>query len=341
MNHYLSLPKRDFQLLYKAFNGMIALFFLTILFCCLLFYIKLATRYNIIDNPNERSSHKYITIRGGGIIFPLAILLYTIYTGFQYPYFITGLIFISGISFWDDLSVVSNKIRLTIHLIAVSLLFFQLDIFHFPFLLILIAFILNIGIINAYNFMDGINGITVLYSLSVIGSLYFINQFIIPFIDSEYFIAIILALLVFGVFNIRKKAIIFAGDVGSVSLAFIVSFLLIKLMIQTQSLLWILFLSIYGIETIGTILFRLIRKESIFKAHRSHFYQYLANDMKYNHVIISLVYASMQIILNILIIYLFTQNKMLLALFCTFMIVITYLIIRFRLEGTPKLLIKY
>ncbi len=320
---------------------MIPLVFLTILFCFLLFYIKIATRYNIIDNPNERSSHKYITIRGGGIIFPVAILFYAIYMGFQYPFFLTALTLISVISFLDDLSPVDNKIRLSIHIIAVSLLFFQLDIFHFPFLLILIAFILTIGIINAYNFMDGINGITVLYSLSVIGSLYFINLFITNFIDSEFFIAIIVALLVFGVFNVRRKAIIFAGDVGSVSLAFIISFLLIKLMIQTHSILWILLLSIYGIDTVITILFRIMRRENIFKAHRSHFYQFLANEMKFSHVLIGSTYALLQLLINFIIVYSFVNHNLLLSFLCFLVIIIVYLTFRIRLEGKYKLITKY
>ncbi|MEO6453975.1 MAG: UDP-GlcNAc--UDP-phosphate GlcNAc-1-phosphate transferase, partial [Ginsengibacter sp.] len=231
--------------------------------------------------------------------------------------------------------------RIMIQCAAVILLMWQTGLFDIGIFLLFVTFIFVVGMINAFNFMDGINGITALYSLAIIASLYFINQFIIPFIESEYFVSIIASLLAFSFFNVRKKAKAFAGDVGSVSIAFIISFLLIKLMIQTQSAVWILLLSIYGIDAVCTICFRIIRRENIFNAHRSHFYQFLANEMNFKHVAVSSVYASVQLILNFIIIYSYVNHQIYIPLVCFFALIISYLISRFILEGKTKLLIRY
>ncbi|RYE11956.1 MAG: UDP-GlcNAc--UDP-phosphate GlcNAc-1-phosphate transferase, partial [Rickettsiales bacterium] len=141
------------------------IFNLIILFLVELFYFKIAKHYCIIDKPNHRSSHTQITIRGGGVIFSIATIFYSIYTKFQYPYFISGLFLISLISFLDDIKELSSKIRILIHLVAVVLMFVQIDMFTLPNYLILLGLIFVIGVINAINFMDGINGITGGYGL--------------------------------------------------------------------------------------------------------------------------------------------------------------------------------
>ncbi|MFD2161881.1 glycosyltransferase family 4 protein [Paradesertivirga mongoliensis] len=262
-------------------------------------YFGLADRYNIIDKPNARSSHTSITLRGGGIIFPLAALLFYICFSFQYPYFLLGLTAIATISFLDDLHTLNNKIRIVIHLIAVGLVFYQWAFFIYPWYWILVISVVVIGTINAYNFMDGINGITGSYSLIAIASLYYINQYVISFTSSDLLIVIGLALLIFNYFNFRKKARCFAGDVGSVSIAFIIIFLIGQLILESQNLFYILLLLVYGLDAVSTILFRLIRKENIFEAHRSHFYQYLANERKWSHLWVSGLYFALQLIVNI------------------------------------------
>jgi len=253
---------------------------LILLFAAELLYFKIADHFNIIDKPNHRSSHTSITIRGGGIIFPVAILAFSFYAGFVYPYFLTGLLLISFISFVDDIRELSSKARILFHLTAVALLFYQLNLFILPFYWILAALIFVIGTINAINFMDGINGITGGYGLITICTLYYINTYIIPFTSSGFLIIAILAVLIFNFFNFRTKAKCFAGDVGSVSLAFIVLFFLLQLIIKTQNLSYITLLLVYGLDAVTTIVFRLIRHENIFEAHRRHLYQFLANEKK-------------------------------------------------------------
>lgn len=266
-------------------------------------YLRIAKFYNITDHPNDRSSHQLVTIRGGGIIFPITILFYSLMSGFKYPFFSIGLFLISFISFWDDLHTASNKIRIFVHLIAVTFLFVELRIENTNLALIILSYIIVIGIINAYNFMDGINGMTGLYSLSFFITLILISSNSVNLIDTRFLICATLSILIFLFFNYRKKAKCFAGDVGSVSMAFIVIFALVYLINETHQLLYLLFLSVYGVDTILTIMVRLYQRENIFQAHRSHVYQLLSNERSYGHKRISLAYAFIQCIINCLVLY--------------------------------------
>jgi len=281
---------------------MLYLLYLPTLIFLLLSYFRLAVQFKIIDKPNQRSSHSRITIRGAGIIFPIALFLQFLISGFQYPLFSSGLMLISLISFYDDLRPISNKIRLFIHLLAVSLLFVEAGLMNYPVWIIFLAFILVIGTINAYNFMDGINGITGSYSLVTLMSFYLINETLDSFVLSEWLLVSIMALLVFNFFNFRKRAKCFAGDVGSVSMAFIIIFFLLLLILKTHELKYIGVLLLYGLDAVTTIIFRIIRRENIFQAHRSHFYQYLANVKKWPHLRVSALYMGVQLLINVLII---------------------------------------
>ena len=310
---------------------------LIFLFASELFYFKIADHFNIIDKPNHRSSHTEITIRGGGIIFPFAVLAFSIYQGFVYPYFLIGLLLIGFISFLDDIRELSSKVRMLFHITAVALLFYQLNLFTLPIYWILIALIFVIGTINAINFMDGINGITGGYGLVTLLTLQYINSAKVNFTADGFLIISILAVLVFNFFNFRTKAKCFAGDVGSVSLAFIVAFFLLQLITKTGNLSYLLLLLLYGLDAVTTIIFRLIRKENILKAHRSHFYQYLANEKKLPHVLVASIYVSVQTLINIIWISFQPAGYHNLA-FAIILATITFIAIRFYLEGSDKLL---
>lgn len=266
-----------------------------------LLYFKVADKFNIIDKPNERSSHDTITLRGGGIIFYFAALIYFIQSGFQYPWFFLGLSLMTIISFLDDIFTLSNKLRLFIHFASVLLMTYQLEVFTLPWYYLLITFIIIVGVINAYNFMDGINGITACYSLSV-GILLSIVNYKLMFIDQDLLTYSMLGLIVFSFFNFRMKAKCFAGDVGSVAIAYILLFALGALIIKTGNLIYILFLAIYGLDAVWTIIRRLLRRENIFEAHRSHLYQFLANEAKVNKLLVSFVYGLLQFIVGYLVI---------------------------------------
>lgn len=281
------------------------LFILLIIFLKL--YIQIAKHFNIIDKPNDRSSHDSITIRGGGIIFPIGILIWFIFSGFQYPMFFLGLAIISIISFLDDIAQLSNRLRLSVQLLCMLLILSEIGFELLPWWVWIIIWIVTTGIINAFNFMDGINGITGGYSLSVLSGIWLVNNYQIAFISNELIYYTAISIAIFGFFNFRKKAVFFAGDVGSISIAFILIFMLLKLIIQSGNPLYLLFLSIYGVDSVLTIIYRLWNKENIFEAHRKHLYQLMANEMKISHLLIATGYSVLQFIIC-LIIYLLLAN---------------------------------
>lgn len=279
-----------------------------LLMTIMLLYFKVADRYNIIDKPNQRSSHTEITLRGGGIIFWFSALLYFMQNIESNYLFFTGITLVSLVSFWDDIQSLSNKIRISIHFLAITLIFWNLDLFALlPIWGVLIAYVLAIGLINAYNFMDGINGITGLYTFAVLGALLYVNTKVQLFIDGNFIKYGIIASLVFLFFNYRKKAKCFAGDVGSIAIAFWIIYLIVKLILVTSSLIWLLFLAVYGVDAVCTILHRLYLKQNIFEAHRLHFYQILSNEYKIQHRIVSLCYALIQIAISVLVIFLYQK----------------------------------
>ena len=260
-------------------------------------YFRLAAHFDIIDKPNERSSHTRITLRGGGVIFYIGALLYFLFHGFEYPWFMLGLTLIAAISFVDDVRTVSQKSRLVVHFVAMLLMFYQWGLLsEFPLWYVAIALIFCTGIINAYNFMDGINGITGGYSLVVLGALIYINCCRETFIEPDFLYVMIVAVGVFCLFNFRKKAKCFAGDVGSVSIAFIILFALGKLILTTGDLTYIVLLAVYGVDSVLTIAHRLMLHENIGLPHRKHLYQIMANELKVPHVVVSAIYMLTQIV---------------------------------------------
>jgi len=295
-----------------------------VLMIIMLLYFKVADHFNIIDKPNQRSSHTEITLRGGGIIFWFAALLYFAQNIEASFFFFTGITLVSLVSFWDDIQSLSNKIRISIHFLSITLIFFDLNLFTFvPIWIVLVSYVLAIGLINAYNFMDGINGITGLYTLVVMGSLLYVNTKNQLFTDGVFIIYAMIASLVFLFFNYRKKAKCFAGDVGSIAIAFWIIYLVLKLILTTETLIWLLFLAVYGVDAVCTILHRLYLKQNIFEAHRLHLYQVLSNEYKMQHRVVSALYAVVQTGISFLVIFLYQKVQDLLV----FLIVILPLLL--------------
>ncbi|MCI9843869.1 MraY family glycosyltransferase [Flavobacterium pectinovorum] len=279
-----------------------------ILMILMLLYFKVANRFNIIDKPNERSSHTEITLRGGGIVFWFSALLYFAQHIQNNYFFFTGITLVSLVSFWDDIQSLSNKIRVSIHFLAITLVLYDLGVFHeISFFIIVVIYIAAIGFLNIYNFMDGINGITGLYTLVIMGSLLYVNNNIQLFTDSSFIKYAMMASLVFLFFNYRKRAKCFAGDVGSIAIAFWVIYFILKLILITNSVIWILLFAVYGTDGVCTILHRLCLKQNIFEPHRLHLYQILSNEYKIQHRLVALFYAFAQIIASFLVVFLYQK----------------------------------
>ncbi len=258
-------------------------------------YLKIANKLNIIDKPNQRSSHTIPIIRGGGIVFLFAVLVWEILTNFEYPWLLASILLSGIVSFVDDLKGLPSKLRFGSHLVSVSMLLFQIHLLELTWW-ILPLFILLIGIKNAYNFMDGINGITGFYSLAIFIPFWMLETDIVL---KQYCLLVILSLIVFLFFNARKKAKCFAGDIGSISMAIMVLFVVLIKIVETGRLELLSVLFVYGIDSIFTIVQRLLNKENIFDAHRKHLYQYLANEFKINHTWVSAMYGLVQLVFNL------------------------------------------
>ena len=273
---------------------MYYLIILVLLFVAELFYFRVADKCNIIDKPNQRSSHTRITLRGGGIIFYLGALAFFLTSEWAYLWFMIALTLITVISFVDDIRSTSQRLRLVFHFTAMALMFYQWGLFSLPWWTIVVALIICTGIINAYNFMDGINGITGGYSLVILVSLAYVNAEVISFTEQNFIYTMICSVLVFDFFNFRKRARCFAGDVGSVSIAFVVLFLIGSLILQTKDFSWLVLLVVYGVDSVLTIVHRLLLHENISMPHRKHLYQIMANELKIPHAVVSLIYMVVQ-----------------------------------------------
>lgn len=285
-----------------------------ILFALEILYIKIAKAKNIKDTPNHRSAHTKPTIRGGGIIILFAVLMYPIIyvPDLEFYYLLSGVVLVSVISFLDDILTLSSKIRILIHLIAFTLIFYSLGLMQFngitSIALLSFIYIFSIGYLNIYNFMDGVNGITFLNALVSYGVLLYLNNYYVAFEDSDLLIVLMIAVLVFGFFNFRKKALCFAGDVGSIAIGFSLIYFAIKLYLASNNLLIMLIFSVYLLDGGWTIFERLLDKENVFEAHKRHLYQKLANDLKWPHLKVSTFYFLFQILINIVLIFLLTYK---------------------------------
>ena len=284
-------------------------------------YFRIADKYNIIDKPNQRSSHSTIVLRGGGIIFLIGAWVWSLFFGFHYPWFLAGLTLVAGVSFVDDIRSLPDSVRLVAQFSAAAMAFYQLGILHWEmWWIVIIALIVYVGATNVINFMDGINGITAGYALAVLVPLGLLNTnyhelatncySIVSsdgvFVDQSLIVASIIAAVVFCIFNFRPKgrAKCFAGDVGSIGIAFIMLFLLGNVIMKMGDITWLIFLPVYGVDGCLTIVHRIMLHENLGEAHRKHAYQIMANELKIGHVKVTLLYMAMQLVVSLGFIYL-------------------------------------
>ena len=277
---------------------------LVALFAIELLYFRIADHFDVIDKPNLRSSHAMIVLRGGGIIFTIALWMWAVIYGFQYPWMLAGVTLAATISFMDDIKSLPNTLRLVVQFVATLLVFQEIGVLQWElWWIILITLIVAVGGTNIFNFMDGINGITGGYSLAMLIPLFLLNLKY-GFMDENLIIVVSLSVLVFCFFNFRNKAKCFAGDVGSIGMAMILTFCLGRLMFVIGDITWIVLFLIYGVDGGMTILHRMMLHENLGQPHRKHAYQLLANELKMSHVVVSLIYMALQLAISLGFIYL-------------------------------------
>ena len=314
-----------------------------------LFYFRIADHFNIIDKPNERSSHSSIVLRGGGIIFLIGVLFWAVAVlcggfsgaldgtfgdvlaggsgdvpggGFSgalevYPWFLLAVTLAAGISFVDDVRSLPDSVRLVVQFVAMGLLILQLFLSSkgegllgdsnllINIVFVIVALVVCVGATNIYNFMDGINGITAGYSIAVLLPLLLMNRSE-GFMSDSFLVVSLISVLVFSFFNFRPrgKAKCFAGDVGSVGIAFILLFAIGMLIVRTGDVTWLIFLLVYGVDGCLTICHRILLHENLGEAHRKHAYQLMANELKMSHPLVSLIYMVLQLLVSLGFIYL-------------------------------------
>lgn len=277
-----------------------------------LVYFKIADHFNIVDKPNERSSHSRIVLRGGGVIFTLSIIAWAVMMLVQgnnitgYIPFLVGLLMVAGISFVDDIHSLPDSLRMAVQIVAFLLMFWSLGMMQWSmWWVISIALFFCVGATNIINFMDGINGITAGYGLAMLIPILLLNTNM-EFMEQSYLIVAIIGILVFSYFNMRPKgkAKCFAGDVGSIAIAFIILFALGKLMLATGDVTYIVFFLWYGADGAMTIFHRIMLHENLGQAHRKHAFQLMSNELKMGHVTVTMIYAIGQLAVSLGFIYL-------------------------------------
>ena len=286
-----------------------------------LVYFKIADTFNIIDKPNERSSHSTIVLRGGGIIFLFSLWIWSVFLSFPYIWFLLAVTLVAGVSFIDDIRSLPDFVRLVAQFIAMAMMFYQLDILHLDmWRIVILALIVCVGASNVINFMDGVNGITGAYAMASLiplallnNTMDFVEQSLIvtvvsmtsirattmDFVEQSLIVTVVLADIVFCFFNFRQKgkAKCFAGDVGSIGIAYILLFLIGNLVLATGDVTFLIFLLVYGVDGCLTIVHRILLHENLGEAHRKHVYQLMANELKIGHVKVSSFYALLQLVI--------------------------------------------
>lgn len=262
-------------------------------------YLKLAVKLKIFDVPHHQSSHTGVIVRGGGIIFYVAFMLWSVSNGFLWYGGLLGLTIIAAVSFVDDIRIVSPKIRLVCQFVAIVLLFYHSGLVRTaPYVVILLT-IACVGMVNIYNFMDGINGMTGGYSLIVVLAMLYVDLYKVQFCDPTLLVYVMLALLVFCLFNFRRHAKCFAGDVGSLSIGFILVYLVLRLALRGQSMAWMAMLLVYAVDGGLTILHRILLRENLMTPHKKHAYQIMANELKMPHLLVSGIYMALQAVCSV------------------------------------------
>lgn len=245
---------------------------------------QLALKKNIIDNPNERSSHTIPTPRGGGLAIVIVWFLslgYLFWKGQieQNLFFalLSGLI-LAIVSLLDDIMDLKPAIRMLAQAAsAFGALWFLggiqlLPDFHNSYIFWLInaaAFIGIIWFINLYNFLDGIDGYASQEAILVAAGIFLLT-------GNSLLGLLIAAVAGFLVWN-RPKAKIFMGDVGSTQLGFVLVVLGIYFhnTAQVNISLWLILTSLFWFDATLTLYRRWRNSEQLSKAHKKHAYQRL------------------------------------------------------------------
>lgn len=280
-------------------------------------YIPLARRFHIGMHTAARRSARNFTPAGGGIIFPVAAAVFaaTNPATASQPFFsaiLLGALILSCISFVDDVHSLPPVARLIIQFVVTGTIFSyflrpdMLDIY-------LIMVVSCVGLINAFNFLDGINGMLTLYAAVVIVTMIVAINTGEPLhmpacgllagfstVGCTRLLCLILTShAAFALFNFRTKALVYSGDVGSIFTGFVITAVLASICIGLRSMAPVAFVAVFAVDSALTIIHRLFEGEQIMQPHRRHLYQYFAHNLGKPHTAVSMTYAAVQAFINV------------------------------------------
>lgn len=274
----------------------------------------------IVDVPNERSSHAAPTPRGGGLIFVVVCLVFYAANGlagdqhFRWSYFF-GAVLVASVSWLDDLYSVKTLLRFIVHGLAASMVIYefgfwqQIELPYFGAVglgaagaVLTVCWI--VGLTNAYNFMDGIDGIAATQAVTA-GIGWLIAGTLLGSSETALYAGVVaFACMGFLIHN-RKPARIFMGDVGSAFLGF--TFAVLPILAKTENaanadkdgifpLIGVLLVWFFVFDAAYTFAARLLRKEKVWEAHRRHLYQKMIIN-GYTHQAVTNLYGLFSLIL--------------------------------------------
>ena len=307
----------------SIFALSIVFFILTLLFTGYMRHYAL--KKNIIDNPNERSSHSVPTPRGGGVavvcsyLLALAVLIYSQQLTVHIGLTLIGAGFVIAlIGFLDDHGHINSMLRLAIHfLVAIGAVislggFAEVTIFNgvqLGFIANIVAVLFLVWLLNLYNFMDGINGIASVEAITTTASMAMLYYLLNTSLNSD--LLWLLAACVFGflLWNF-PKAKIFMGDACSGFLGLTLGILALIALKENLALFcaWIICLGVFVVDATYTLIKRVLNGHKMYDAHRSHSYQILSRKWD-SHTPVTLAVAAINLLWLLPIAYITaTQN---------------------------------
>ncbi|WP_168408994.1 MraY family glycosyltransferase [Acinetobacter indicus] len=286
--------------------------FFILAFAMTYFMRAYAIKKNIIDNPNERSSHSVPTPRGGGVavvcsyLLALTVLIYsqqlTVHIGLTLM--AAGFV-IALLGFLDDHGHINSMLRLAIHfLVAIGVVmslggFSEVVAFNsleLGFIANIIAVLFLVWLLNLYNFMDGINGIASVEAITTTVSMAILYYVLNSTLNSD--ILWLLAACVFGflLWNF-PKAKIFMGDACSGFLGLTLGILALIALKENLALFcaWIICLGVFVVDATYTLIKRVLSGYKMYDAHRSHSYQILSRKWG-SHTPVTLAVAAINLL---------------------------------------------
>lgn len=297
-------------------TSILLLLIIPLLLMIEMIYIQLARKYRILPTHQEQSSRSTYIVTGAGILFFISWIFFFLLNEFQYPIFTFGLLIVTLLFFIDDITPFHPALHVAINLIALTILFVQFGVYEqLDPLHLSLMYLVGLYILHMFHFMNRINGMTGIYALSFFVSMILLSPPNLQFDIENPLYFIVISLGVFGLFNFRKKAAAFAGDVGVYSIAYLVLFFLLQLVFGRTNFIegevhhtapstfhfepkYLLFLSVYFVETILTFFFSVMHRKNIFTARSNHLYQYFSHKLKISHLLVATSYATLQLLIN-------------------------------------------